>query len=637
MSFMKKLVILYSFIFLCFNQITFAQPTVEWSKSFGNSSFDKPNDIVLLKDGYFIVGTTSKDGKKCGTILFVNHEGDKIYEEIVEDKHNMQFLKIHELSGEGSFNIKIIAEVDNGKKKKYRNYNFNIKEHKLSLRNKINLPSKYSAHSFVSNDDIYTLVASNWTKSPKDHIHVSVSEIYYDEIGWTKDFDLQYEETVIDFSLTADKKRYALLTASSRKYKLRIFDAYGKYEETDFFEGIDFKNTNLSKLIVRSDGSMIAAGGEYIDGLTIPVIYIFDKKGKLLKRQLWNVEDKVERFIEQIMLDQDENLIVVGHTERYPDPEAEADLNLWLAKVDKDGKMIWEKEIGGTAYDYAINLTLNQKNEIILVGTTVYDSGKDSDITVTSLIDKNNKFTKPEVYALIVGVSEYSGQQRLRGWRNLRYCDDDALKYYNFLKSDAGGALNNDHVSLLLNEKATLENIQKELKVLFDKARTNDLVIFYFSGHGGPNVFAAHDGQLEHEIVKNIFKSSAAKYKICIADACYSDSYSTDKEKKSDMLNSTDQKELYYQALRQAGDGLATFMSSAKNEVSLERFNLQQGVFSYYFIEGLKGDADYDKNKIITIFELYQYVSKHVVEDTKKQHPQLRGMFDHDMPIGVLR
>ena len=79
-------------------------------------------------------------------------------------------------------------------------------------------------------------------------------------------------------------------------------------------------------------------------------------------------------------------------------------------------------------------------------------------------------------------------------------------------------------------------------------------------------------------------------------------------------------------------------MSSASNETSLELGTLQQGAFTYQYIEGLKGGADANGDKIITISELYEYVSKKVTQSTYgHQHPQLKGIFDHDMPVGVTK
>ena len=65
---------------------------------------------------------------------------------------------------------------------------------------------------------------------------------------------------------------------------------------------------------------------------------------------------------------------------------------------------------------------------------------------------------------------------------------------------------------------------------------------------------------------------------------------------------------------------------------------LRQGIFSHYLIRGLKGEADKNKNKIVTIQELYDYVFKKVRNYTgNAQSPTLTGIYDSQMPVSVIR
>jgi hypothetical protein len=52
----------------------------------------------------------------------------------------------------------------------------------------------------------------------------------------------------------------------------------------------------------------------------------------------------------------------------------------------------------------------------------------------------------------------------------------------------------------------------------------------------------------------------------------------------------------------------------------------------------LKGDADSDGNKIVTIKEVFDYVYKSVRTYTSSaQTPTLSGVHDDGMPVGVMR
>jgi hypothetical protein len=65
---------------------------------------------------------------------------------------------------------------------------------------------------------------------------------------------------------------------------------------------------------------------------------------------------------------------------------------------------------------------------------------------------------------------------------------------------------------------------------------------------------------------------------------------------------------------------------------------LRQGVFSYFLIKGLKGAADRDQNKTITIQELFYYVHRetrsYAQRQGRDQKPVLIGKFDLRLIVG---
>ena len=66
----------------------------------------------------------------------------------------------------------------------------------------------------------------------------------------------------------------------------------------------------------------------------------------------------------------------------------------------------------------------------------------------------------------------------------LRYTDDDAYRFYAFLKSPEGGALPDEQIRILIDEEATREGVLEAMADVFGQAGPKDLVLFYFSGHG---------------------------------------------------------------------------------------------------------------------------------------------------------
>lgn len=240
--------------------------------------------------------------------------------------------------------------------------------------------------------------------------------------------------------------------------------------------------------------------------------------------------------------------------------------------------------------------------------------------------------TQIKVWAVVVGVAAYDHMPALR------YTDDDAYRFYAFLKSLEGGALPDEQVRILIDEDATRLNVLGTLQEIFDLAGANDLVIFYFSGHGLngsflPIDFDGYNNKIAHDEIAAMFNKSKARYKLIIADACHSGSLIA-------MRSGTGETGLaqYYQVLSKAVSGTALLMSSKADETSLESAGLRQGVFSHFLIRGLKGEADKNRDKIVTVQELHDFVYEHVRAYTgNRQSPVIKGGYDPNMPVAVVR
>ncbi len=236
-----------------------------------------------------------------------------------------------------------------------------------------------------------------------------------------------------------------------------------------------------------------------------------------------------------------------------------------------------------------------------------------------------------KIWAVVVGVGRYTSMPVLK------YSDDDAYQFYAFLKSPEGGALPDKQIKVLVDEDATRVNILQTMRQILLKADENDEIVFYFSGHGLDGAFLPQDfdglnNRLLHSEVKAIFEQSKAKHKLCIADACFSGSLLALKQPLAPQIQA------FYRAFDNTQGGMALFMSSKSQEYSLEDQGLRSGIFSHYLSRGLKGEADVDGNKIVTIRELYDFVYKNVRSYTSSaQTPTISGQFDWAMPVSMVR
>jgi uncharacterized caspase-like protein len=237
-----------------------------------------------------------------------------------------------------------------------------------------------------------------------------------------------------------------------------------------------------------------------------------------------------------------------------------------------------------------------------------------------------------KVFALVVGVASYDHMPVLR------YTDDDAYRFYAFLKSLEGGALPDEQVRVLIDEEATRENVLNSMDEVFSQAGPNDLIIFYFSGHGLngsflPIDFDGFNNKIAHEEVAAAFNKCKARFKLCLADACHSGSLIA-------MRSAEPEPALvqFYSYLAKSVSGTALLMSSKADETSLESAGLRQGVFSHFLIRGLKGEADTNKDKVVTVQELFDFINDKVRDYTgNRQSPVIKGTYDPKMPVAVVR
>ena len=243
-------------------------------------------------------------------------------------------------------------------------------------------------------------------------------------------------------------------------------------------------------------------------------------------------------------------------------------------------------------------------------------------------VDRNLEI---KIWAVIIGAARYTHMPALR------YTDDDAYQIYAFLKSPKGGALPDSQLSLLIDEDATRGNVMAAMNSIFLRADENDVILFYFSGHGLPGAFLpvdydGYNNKLLHTDLKKILEQSNAKHKLVLADACHSGSILASRKPVGSIL------QRYYEAFDDTRGGTALMMSSKGEEYSLEDGGLRSGIFSHFLVRGLKGEANLDGNEIVTVNELFGYVHKQVRLYTGNvQTPTLTGSFDNRMPVAVIR
>ena len=215
-----------------------------------------------------------------------------------------------------------------------------------------------------------------------------------------------------------------------------------------------------------------------------------------------------------------------------------------------------------------------------------------------------------KTYLVAVGVSDYPGNNK-----DLRLpANDAATVQYIYSKNS------NAESVLLTNSNATKSAVLSKLRSTFAKASENDIIVFFFSGHGSKGAFCAYDAQIPYSEIRQAMASSKAKNKMIFADACFSG------KMRQGRKNTAEQSFNNY--------NIMLFLSSRGNETSIERRDMKNGFFTSCLQKGLRGGADANKDRTITARELFNYVSTNVKTlSSDKQHPVMWGKFSDNMTV----
>lgn len=218
------------------------------------------------------------------------------------------------------------------------------------------------------------------------------------------------------------------------------------------------------------------------------------------------------------------------------------------------------------------------------------------------------------IYIVSAGIADYPGNDM-----DLSLCANDAATIQLvFAKNKKANTI------LLKNSQATKAAILAALRKQFAKATKNDAILFFFSGHGSPGSLVCYDGQLDYQSIKDIMAKSKARSKMIFADACFSGKMRTEQR--------TQHNTSVPESLRNTE--VMFFLSSRSEETSIERRDMKNGFFTAYLQRGLRGGADTNKDRVITAYELFKYVSNGVKKiSNDKQHPVMWGKFDNNMPV----
>ena len=259
------------------------------------------------------------------------------------------------------------------------------------------------------------------------------------------------------------------------------------------------------------------------------------------------------------------------------------------------------------------------------------------DTIVTEKIEKLNpsKLKMEKVknkVALIIGIENYSQSP------DATFANLDAKYFYEY--ASKGFGIKKENIKLLIDNDATLI---KSIGVLSKwlpsrvKAEETDLIIF-FAGHGlasndGKDLFLlsqdsdpdllARTALSRTELFKEIIKLNPKSVTMFL-DTCYS---GVSRDEKTLLASARPVRIIADE--QDTPNNFTIFSASQLDQISSGLKDAKHGIFSYYLMKGLEGNADANKDKDITNGELLAYMDQKVAQKAselgRQQNPSLAG------------
>jgi len=246
---------------------------------------------------------------------------------------------------------------------------------------------------------------------------------------------------------------------------------------------------------------------------------------------------------------------------------------------------------------------------------------------VSTLVDVDaplepSGFTREDAYAVVVGISNY----RQSALPKVTYARKDAEAMKDYLTSVCG--FKEGNIKLLVDDGAALSDLTAYCEEWLGRnVRKGSFVFVYFAGHGTPSpdkgeaYIVPFDG--EPGFVSKLYPLSRlyssltalpTDHVVVALDACFSGAggRSVMEQGKRPLVAVDLEKEA------QKLGNVAVLAAAAGNEISQDYDAKRHGLFTYYLLKGLRGEADADHDGWVTLGELYNYAKPRVLDESQR-------------------
>ena len=236
-------------------------------------------------------------------------------------------------------------------------------------------------------------------------------------------------------------------------------------------------------------------------------------------------------------------------------------------------------------------------------------------------------------WAVIIGINEYEHVE------HLYYAVQDAEAIKQILTSSFN--FPKEHIIILTDKEATLENIRTKLFKVATSITENDRLLVYFAGHGqtyekkdggelgylipvdgeADNIFATC---LPMDDIKRVSSITSAKHVLFLMDACYGGLLAVD-------ARSINKATPGYIDKITRDNARQIITAGGKGEQVIEKSEWGHSAFAKNLLHGLEsGMADEDSDGYITADELGSFLKKRVTIDSDNRQTPVKRRFGSD-------
>ena len=216
--------------------------------------------------------------------------------------------------------------------------------------------------------------------------------------------------------------------------------------------------------------------------------------------------------------------------------------------------------------------------------------------------------------ALIVGVND-GGPGRVQ----LRYAGSDARSLARVL-AEVGGLKRSDEVVLLDPDVARLLAGFDDARARVERARAAGervQFLFYYSGHADDRGILLGGAQVDYPRLRTLIHGVPAQVRLGLLDSCSSGAFVRLKGGRNRPPLATGDASV---------EGHAFLTASSAEEAAQESDRIGGSFFTHYLVSGLRGAADINRDRRVTLNEAYRFAFDETLASTettlgRAQHP----------------